>query len=328
MGTAWAEELKAAISAVTQASLVCRSVQRQLAPEALSKKDKSPVTVADFSSQAVVCKVLEESFPRDPMIAEEDSAALREPENAPFQQQIVRFLAEAGIEADFEQICRWIDRGNALDYSPRFWTLDPIDGTKGFLRSEQYAVALALIVEGSPVVSVVGCPNLVDPLTGKVGQILSAVRGEGAFVLPLDEPQAPPRKISVSIQENLSSARMCESVESGHSAHDVSAMVIKDLGIGGEPVRLDSQAKYAVVALGEAELYLRLPTKADYREKIWDHAGGVLLVEEAGGTVTDVSGKPLEWTHGSELAANRGVIVSHGLWHPAVVESLIRHGVK
>ena len=43
-------------------------------------------------------------------------------------------------------ICQWIDHGGATHYSDRFWTLDPIDGTKGFLRGEQYAVALALIV--------------------------------------------------------------------------------------------------------------------------------------------------------------------------------------
>lgn len=321
-------ELKSAIEAVTIASRVCRAVQQQLAPEALSKKDKSPVTVADFSSQAVVCRQLELTFPNDPMIAEEDSAALREPENLPFQEQIVRFLSDAGITADIDQICRWIDRGNASGYSSRFWTLDPIDGTKGFLRGEQYAVSLALIVDGEPVVSALGCPNLVIPETGKTGEILYAVKGRGAYAIPLDTPDATPRKIEVSTESNLPSARMCESVESGHSAHDVSAQVVQDLGISGEPVRLDSQAKYAVVARGDAEIYLRLPTRADYREKIWDHAGGVLIVLEAGGRVTDVTGKPLDWTHGAELAANRGVVVTHGPWHAEIVATLERFGVK
>jgi 3'(2'), 5'-bisphosphate nucleotidase len=74
-----------------------------------------------------------------------------------------------------------------------------------------------------------------------------------------------------------------------------------------------------VVARGEAHVYLRLPTKADYREKIWDHAGGVLVVTEAGGTVTDVHGKPLEFTHGRELTANRGVIATTGNIHAEVV---------
>lgn len=328
MSQGYDRELQSAIEAVRLASGVCRAVQQKLAPEALSKKDKSPVTVADFSSQAVVCQVLEKTFPGDPIIGEEDSAALREPENVPFQQQIVQFLADAGLKAEIDQICRWIDRGNAAEYSPRFWTLDPIDGTKGFLRGEQYAVSLALIVEGQPVVSALGCPNLIDPQTGQAGQIYYAVKGRGAFSIPLDDPSATPRPVRVSSQTNLAAARMCESVESGHSAHDVSAQVVGDLGITGQPVRLDSQAKYAVVAGGEAEIYLRLPTRADYREKIWDHAGGVLVVLEAGGKVTDVTGKALEWTHGSELTANRGVVVTHGPWHDRILEALVHRGVK
>jgi 3'(2'), 5'-bisphosphate nucleotidase len=85
---------------------------------------------------------------------------------------------------------------------------------------------------------------------------------------------------------------------------------------------MDSQAKYAVVARGEAEIYLRLPTRSDYREKIWDHAAGALIVEEAGGVVTDINGRPLEFNHGRELAANRGVIVTNGRLHHAVIEAV------
>ncbi|MEZ6046645.1 MAG: inositol monophosphatase family protein [Planctomycetaceae bacterium] len=116
---------------------------------------------------------------------------------------------------------------------------------------------------------------------------------------------------------------MCESVESGHSAHGLSARVAEALGIQNEPVRLDSQAKYAVVARGEADIYLRLPTRPGYREKIWDHAGGVLLVEEAGGTVSDVTGAPLEFTHGHQLEQNLGVIVTNGKLQEAVVSRVV-----
>ena len=84
--------------------------------------------------------------------------------------------------------------------------------------------------------------------------------------------------------------RFCESVESGHSAQGDAAAVAARLGITAPPLRMDSQAKYAVVARGEADIYLRLPTRADYREKIWDHAAGALIVAEAGGVVTDIYG--------------------------------------
>ena len=94
------------------------------------------------------------------------------------------------------------------------------------------------------------------------------------------------------------------------------------MGITAPPLRMDSQAKYAVVARGEADIYLRLPTRADYREKIWDHAAGALIVTEAGGVVTDISGRPLEFHHGRELASNRGVIVTNGRLHARVIEAL------
>ena len=115
---------------------------------------------------------------------------------------------------------------------------------------------------------------------------------------------------------------MCESVESGHSSHGHSHQISQSLGMSAEPVRLDSQAKYAVVARGEADMYLRLPTRKGYREKIWDHAGGVLVVQEAGGRVTDVHGRDLEFTHGYELAVNEGVIVTNGKLHETVLSAV------
>ena len=64
------------------------------------------------------------------------------------------------------------------------WALDPIDGTKGFLRGGQYAVCLALIKDGEPVLGVVGCPNLPVDYTSadaERGVIFVAVKGQGAF---------------------------------------------------------------------------------------------------------------------------------------------------
>ena len=94
------------------------------------------------------------------------------------------------------------------------------------------------------------------------------------------------------------------------------------LGITTEPHRLDSQCKYGAVARGDANIYLRLPTRADYREKIWDHAAGAYVVEQAGGRVTDVDGRPLEFTHGRTLANNRGVIATNGEFHDDVVAAV------
>ncbi len=317
-------ELAVAIAAVRRAAQVCQLVQRAI-PAAMEKQDKSPVTIADFASQAVICKALGEAFPNDPVIGEEDSAELREPGNAHFLTKVQSELSRIGLNGTPDEICGWIDRGGATSFGPRFWTLDPIDGTKGFLRGEQYAVSLALIVDGKITVAVLGCPNLPLVVNGPVagGSIFSAVRGRGANVQSCErEASSSNTSIRVSTISNWSEVRLCESVESGHSAHDRSAMISASLGIQGQPVRLDSQAKYAVVARGEADVYLRLPTRADYREKIWDHAGGVLVVEEAGGKVTDIDGQPLDFTHGRELAANRGVVVTNGALHDDVLRAI------
>ncbi len=179
----------------------------------------------------------------------------------------------------------------------------------------------------------VGCPNL--PIEAgnedSAGSLFFAVRGAGAFVAPIDGDSFDPTSgspVKVSGTTEWADARLCESVESGHSSHSRSAQVAQSLGIVKESVRLDSQAKYVVVARGEADIYLRLPTRADYREKIWDHAGGVLVVEEAGGKVTDVAGRSLDFTRGKELTENRGVVVTSGPFHEGILAALKEAGVE
>lgn len=328
MSEPFAREREAAIAAVRQASQLCRAVRAELDPGVLEKKDLSPVTVADFGSQAVVCRALAEAFPEDSIVAEEDAAELRHEGHEAVLDTVARHVRALCPEADPESVCRWIDHGGSQADASRFWTLDPIDGTKGFLRNEQYAVALALIVNGQVELAALACPNLpVEPGGAwPVGALFTAVRGGGATVQPLDGDD-PPRPIRVSPEVDPSASRFCESVESGHSAHGDAAAIAAKLGIHAEPVRLDSQAKYGVVGRGEAQIYLRLPTRADYREKIWDHAAGMLVVSEAGGTVTDVDGRPLEFQRGRTLAANRGVIVTNGPLHGRVLEAIRQLGI-
>lgn len=300
-------ERQAAVAAVREAVRLCEGVRER---EAMTKQDRSPVTVADFGSQALVCRALAESFPADPIIGEEDAAELRDSELLP---RVVDHVARAVPGADARAVCDWIDRGGARDYAPRFWTLDPIDGTKGFLRGEHYAVALALVIDGEPVVGALGCPGF--------GAVFSAVRGAGAIAEPLDASAAA-RPIRASATADAVAARFCESVESGHAAHGDHERVAELLGLRGAPVRMDSQAKYAAVARGDAEIYLRLPTRADYQEKIWDHAAGVAVLREAGGRVTDVTGAELDFRRGRTLAGNRGIVATNGPLHDRVVAAV------
>ncbi|MEJ2542649.1 MAG: inositol monophosphatase family protein [Calditrichaceae bacterium] len=138
------EMLNIAIQAVSKAAYICRGIQAQLVTEdALTKKDRSPVTIADFASQAIICKALKAEFPELPIVGEEDANSLRQDENKALLEKIGKFLPN-WME---EEILDAIDQGNG-EAKGRFWTVDPIDGTKGFLRGDQYAVALALIENG------------------------------------------------------------------------------------------------------------------------------------------------------------------------------------
>jgi 3'(2'), 5'-bisphosphate nucleotidase len=198
------------------------------------------------------------------------------------------------------------------------WTLDPIDGTKGFLRGGQYAVCLALIVDARVELGIIGSPNLPstppppspppnttttttvasandddDAQIQDRGALFVAVRGHGAYQLPLTIPESPPPTTASRTTpsptrgpQRLSMPRLAlhdlsflESVEKAHAALDTNALVATRLGVRAAPVRMDSQAKYAALVRGDGGggVYLRLPvagpnTEGGYQEKIWVRA--------------------------------------------------------
>lgn len=318
------QQLAAAVEAVRAASRVCIAVQRALvSADTLEKKDKSPVTVADFASQAIVCSKLIAALPGDCVVGEEDSAELREGEQSALRAAVTEKVGgELGTSASESQVLDWIDLGGADATGDRYWTLDPIDGTKGFLRGEQYAVALGLIEDGEVVLGVLGCPNL--PSEGGTGALFAAVKGQGAHVLRLEGSGTQGTPLQVAQVSTPAQARFCESVESGHSNQGESARIAELLGITQEPYRIDSQCKYAAVSRGDASIYLRMPTSADYREKIWDHAAGKIVVECAGGRVTDVNGNDLDFTKGRTLEDNRGIVATCGPIHDEVIDVVKR----
>lgn len=316
---AYEQEKKVAIDAVMQAAIVCEKV-RQNIPKAIEKKDKSPVTVADFGAQAVICKALKEVFPNDPIVGEETSTVLRKPESSETLNQVTHYVNSVLPSADSSQILDWIDEGNGKVGS-RFWTLDPIDGTKGFLRQDQYAIALALIEDNQVKLGILGCPAL-SLSEGETGLLFVAVRGEGAYKMSIQGGEMT--KLQVVNNNNQERFRFVESVEASHGNQERQNAIAQAVGITTESVRVDSQAKYGIVASGEAALYLRLPSPKypNYRENIWDHAAGAIIVEEAGGKVTDMNGKPLDFFTDSKMHDNRGVVVSNGTIHDLVLKAL------
>ncbi|KAK7221108.1 hypothetical protein V2G26_009111 [Clonostachys chloroleuca] len=332
--SAYSQELYIAQLAVQRASILTKRVFHEKAKGTVDKNDKSPVTIGDFGAQALIIAALRHNFPDDAIVAEEEAAQLRTDENLKNTiWDLVRSTklddaaseqALGGAIKDSDEMLDLIDQGNSTGGNKgRIWAIDPIDGTKGFLRGGQYAVCLGLMVDGDVKVGVLGCPNLpVDdkaPLAADIGSngtddeghgvLFSAVLGQGATSRPLaaSSKEQGGRAISMRSIDSLADATFCESVEAGHSAHGDQANIAQKLGITKPSVRMDSQAKYGSIARGAGDIYLRLPVKATYQEKIWDHAAGDLIVREAGGRT---------------LANNKGVVAAPAASHAKVLAAV------
>ncbi|KAL1204055.1 SAL1 phosphatase [Cardamine amara subsp. amara] len=340
---AYEKELDAAKKAASLAARLCQKVQKAiLQSDVQSKSDKSPVTVADYGSQAVVSLVLEKELNSEPLslVAEEDSADLRKDGSQDILERITKLVNDTlateesfgGSTLSTDDLLRAIDCGTS-EGGPngRHWVLDPIDGTKGFLRGDQYAVALGLLEEGKVVLGVLACPNLpLASIAGKnnnnnsssneIGCLFFATIGSGTYMQLLDSKSSPV-KVQVSSVENPEEASFFESFEGAHSLHDLSSSIANKLGVKAPPVRIDSQAKYGALSRGDGAIYLRFPHKG-YREKIWDHVAGAIVVTEAGGIVTDAAGKPLDFSKGKYLDLDTGIIVTNEKLMPLLLKAV------
>jgi 3'(2'), 5'-bisphosphate nucleotidase len=318
-------EIITALEAVKMAASLCENVRRDLgAKGSFVKQDRSPVTVADFGSQAVICKLIREKFPTDIIVAEEDSGELRKPDHLRILDQVAGYVDEFVPGSSKEDVCSWIDlRSDSV--ADRFWVLDPIDGTKGFLRGDQYAVALALVEYGTVRLGVMACPHLYldkDHPEGKRGCIFFALGGKGSSQMNMDGDDR--RALLVSRTGDPSEATFTESIDPEHSNHLIHQGLARRLNISKPSLRMDSQAKYGIVARGEATFYLRVPSSSEpgYSEKIWDHAAGSIIAEEAGGKVSDLLGRPLDFSSGIRMEKNHGVLVSNGILHEVILKGL------
>lgn len=316
----WQREFDVGIGAVREAAALARDVRRQIHERAFLKADQSPVTVADFAVQALVAQRLVQAFPDDTLIAEEDSASLREPEGREILESVLAVLGRAIPNPSPDRVLWMIDRGGGTP-AERFWTLDPVDGTQGFVRGDQYVVALALVVRGRVEIGLLGCPELaLADGGGAAGSIVCAVRNRGAFRASLAGGSFAP--LHVSTCREPGKARVLRSFESDHI--DLSAFndIVRTLRVKADPRLMDSQAKHVLIAAGHADLLIRPPATREFRDKIWDQAAGSILIEEAGGRVTDLRGARLDFGSGRLLSRNEGVIASNGFLHEAVLDAV------
>lgn len=355
MSHPYQKELEVATLAVKRASVLTKKLSDSIAnTQKLGtqiKDDKSPVTVGDYAAQALINHAIKLNFPTDNIVGEEDSELLQDQseEAEKLSSKILEILADAqeqtslsdavlGKLSDLLSVYKSIDLGNYEGGNKgRFWALDPIDGTKGFLRGDQFAVCLALIEDGEVVLGVIGCPNLAENIvsneeqTGTKGGLFSAIKGVGSFYTPLFDTNEfvsleKQQKISMNQETNPDHLKVAEGVEKGHSSHSTQSQIKRKLGFNDETValqtvNLDSQVKYCVLAKGQADIYLRLPISDTYREKIWDHAAGNILIYESGGQVGDITGAPLDFGKGRFLQS-KGVIAANKSVFGKVIEAV------
>ncbi len=331
------DQMGLAIDAVAAACRVARSVQQDAGVRQITKDDRSPVTVADYAVQAIVAMALRDSTPDVLIVGEEHADILRKPEHEAVRRAVVEAVRMVHADVTDDAVIAAIDACDHDGTAASFWTLDPIDGTKGFLRGQQYAIALGRIEGGRVVLGVMGCPNLSadhgrpfdDP--DPVGVIYAASDGGGCRQLSAADPGGEAQSVSTRSGDTAfepgATVRVCGSVEAAHSKQSDTERVSSHLGLSVEYARLDSQCKYAVVARGQADAYLRMPTRKDYVEKIWDHAAGSIIATEAGAVVTDVSGTPLDFGHGSRLEVNRGVVCAASGAHSMIIRAIDDLGI-
>jgi len=320
-------EAQFALELIRESSILARRIRAETSVRSRVKPDHSPVTLADMGIQALAGALLERSFPDAVLAAEEDTVSLKTPEGAEDLGEITSYVRSFFPQANPDKVRQWIDRGQGKP-AGSFWTLDPIDGTKGFLRGGQYVTALAFIQNGKVELAALGCPEL--ELQGHKGLGkgigIFAARGQGCWAASLDDLKGSQQWVCLGVSKcrEVRQARLLDSFDLGHKNAEKNRLICKALGILKDPVPMDSMAKHAVIASGGAEIFFRtLPEKEPgHREKIWDVAAGALAIEEAGGCVTDLEGRELDFGAGLTLAKNPGLLATNGFLHEAVLEVL------
>jgi 3'(2'), 5'-bisphosphate nucleotidase len=233
-----------------------------------SKAGDEPVTRADREASELIVKGLAAAFPEDIIISEE---AADDP----------RRLAAAG----------------------RVWFVDPLDGTRDFIRGRKgFAVMIGLCVDGRPVAGVVFQPH--------GDRLYTAAPELGTWV----EDEAGRRRLRCSTIADPGQLRLVAS--RSHRTPEIDA-VKAALGIQDEMNIGSVGLKLGLIALGERDLYVN-PSS---RSSAWDTCAPEALLVNAGGRITDLAGDPLVYT-ARELRNERGLLASNGVAHDAVVAKL------
>lgn len=246
---------------------------QQIKPEHITTKpDKSPVTVADIAAHDVLVAGLKKLTPDYPVLSEE------------------------GDIPDFNVRQQW----------ERYWLLDPLDGTRGFVKhSPEFSVNIALIENHQPILGVITAPA--------TGACYAAAKGEGAWTegangkLSQIHSTAPHReKVRFAVGKFHGSKRLSK---------------VSDVLGDHELLKLNSSLKFGLIAGGQADVYLRFGPTSE-----WDTAAGQIILEEAGGLVVDFNGQPLHYNAKSSLTNAEFLAIGDPSWADTLITLLNQKG--
>ncbi|MCU1281350.1 MAG: putative phosphatase [bacterium] len=233
-----------------------------------TKDDDSPVTQADREANALIVAALTAAFPDDGLLSEE-------------------------LPDDGSRLTR-----------PRVWMVDPLDGTKDFIRGRDgFAVMIGLLDGARPALGVV-----YQPIGDK---LYFGTRGNGAFV---QRGGGAAERMHVSGVADPAHSRMVAS--KSHRTETIDR-VRSELGITDEMNVGSVGLKLGLIAEGTRDLYVNPAGHS----KLWDACGPEAILVEAGGRLSDLRGEPLDY-RGRELGNMRGLIASNGVLHDEVVRRL------
>jgi 3'(2'), 5'-bisphosphate nucleotidase len=166
-----------------------------------------------------------------------------------------------------------------------------------------------------------------DASPSNEGALLVAARGHAPWMRALDKKDAPKQFLAPVGRERPESIVVTHSVERGHTSLEALGEVLAQADIDAAMRPVDSQAKYALVARGDAHAYLRIPQEVQRVETVWDHAAGVAIARATGNVATDLRGKPLDFSACPFMVRNRGIVCAHPGLHGELIDAIAALGL-
>ncbi|TFF94789.1 MAG: hypothetical protein EU543_00390 [Promethearchaeota archaeon] len=294
-------EISLAVDIGYQAIKITENLRQNIS-KYYQKLDETPVSIADLAAQIYIIWQIKTHFPFDQIIAEEANVELLDESAIELIEKTFSLLNIKDI-TDLREILLY--RGNNSD---RQWTVDPIDGTKGYQTGGYYAIGIGMMVKSIPKVAMIAIP----PLDHHKSMIFKAIQNEGAWSSP---DRKTFKEIKVGSQNKLSKSKICHSL---HFDLPLTEKFMKEAGIQ-DSVAMDSMIKFCEVAKGNCDIYFR-PTSRGINA--WDIVPGDLLVREAGGIVTDFKGNLLRYDGNKLKLTTPGFIATNKYLHPKILNIL------